>query len=110
MINRNAKYDNINIFECKEGYYLYNNICYQNCPNGKNRSPGTSQNKGFCSYNIDTYHQTINTPLDYKTNLLCLDDYTNVGYKCFPTDSQENSVFYFNHCYNFLPAYQNLRN
>ena len=107
MINRNAKYyDNINIFECKEGYYLYNNICYQNCPNGKNRSPGTSQNKGYCSYNIDTYHQTINTPLDYKTNLLCLDDYTNVGYKCFPTDSQENSVFYFNHCYNFLPAYQ----
>ena len=109
MINSNAKIIyGTKILECNTGYYLSDNICYLNkCPNTNyNRPPFKSSTYGYCSYKVDEYHSLINSPLNYRTNLKCIDGYTNVGYKCLNTQKQIKSALYFNHCYNFLPAYQ----
>ena len=107
----NAKiYHGTYILECNSNYYLdvVNNKCiYSKCPsNTRNRFPGTKTDNGFCSYNIGEHQNRIDTPLNYINNLKCHDGYTRVGYKCLNTENQENSIFYFNHCYNFLPAYK----
>ena len=108
-LNAEIYYD-IYILQCKTNYYLNieTNRCIQNqCPTTSlNLSPWISKEKGSCSFRVDENHIQITSPYNYKTTLLCKNGYTRVGYKCLPTAQQEKSSFYFNHCYNFLPAYQ----
>ena len=98
------------ILECNTNYYLNvdTNRCIQDkCPTTIfNRPPWTQNDKGICSYRVDENHIQIPSPNNYKETLLCKNGYTRVGYKCLLTSQQEKSSFYFNHCYNFLPAYQ----
>ena len=104
-------FDGCSPLECSKDFFLeeFNNpSCVEKKCNTENmtRAPGSNENSAFCNYECDNNHVPCNFVNDFPNNLRCNSGYTRVGYKCLPTNTQENAAFYFNRCYNFFPIYK----
>ena len=100
--------------ECGVGRYLSLinsvNSCDIKCQGDFNIGPGSILDldgpaSGICNYELDSYHP-YHEPNDFNEKMLCVSDlFVRVGFKCLPKQTQINSAFYVNRCYNPYPVY-----
>lgn len=102
--------------ECQNGYYLdftsltCTNTAYLSSSNRITRAPGSNENTALLNYECSSNHIGCNFVDNYPTKLICNPGFVRVGYKCYPSSSQETASFYFNRCYNFFPIYKQFPN
>ena len=91
-------------------------VCHDECKHKLIRVPGAPSHSGICGIppadNINVKNYIATSLLDYygDKTLTCGTNYNQVGYKCYKSDLDEKSGFFFSRCYNQPNFYREISN